>query len=395
MKAKRVSTRALMSFLILLTMAAPWAFAQDQGGAQKFKQEELDQVLAPIALYPDSLLAQVLMAATYPLEVVEADRWARANKNLKGEQLNAALDNIEWDPSVKALAAFPQVLAMMSEKLEWTQKLGDAFLAQEEEVMDTVQNLRAKAEAAGHLRTTNEQKVVVEEKVIQIEPVSPEVVYVPVYNPAIVFGSWWYPAFPPFFYCPPGVVLAPGIFWWFGPSVFVGPAWFTWGHWDWHHHTVNVNINRNVIINRTDIRRTDIQTRKWQHDATHRKGVAYRDEASRQRFGQTPRGSVESRRDFRGFEPRDRQTPGTVRQGLEQRREPGRTGRQSLEQHRETGGLSRPGAEPSRDRNAFGGMERGSEVRKESERGRQSREGMHESRSPGGKSGGGGGVRRP
>ena len=205
-------------------------------------------MLAPIALYPDSLLAQVLMAATYPLEVVEADRWVRANKNLKGDQLNDALDKMEWDPSVKALAAFPQVVAMMSEKLEWMQKVGDAFLAQEEDVMDTVQKLRAKAEAAGNLKTTNEQKIVVEEKVIRIEPVSPEVVHVPVYNPVVVYGPWWNPAFLPFIYYPPGVVLAPGAFWWFGPRVFVGPVWSRWGHWDWHHHTVYVNINRNVII---------------------------------------------------------------------------------------------------------------------------------------------------
>jgi len=374
MKTKKGSMRALISFFILLTVVPAWVFAQDQGGAQQFGEDELDQMLAPIALYPDSLLAQVLMAATYPLEVVEADRWVKANKTLKGDQLDAALDKVEWDPSVKALAAFPQVLAMMSEKLEWMQKLGDAFLAQEEDVMDAVQSLRAKAEAAGNLKTTDEQKVVVEEKVIRIEPASPEVLYVPVYNPVVVYGSWWYPAFPPFVYYPPGVVLAPGTFWWFGPRVFVGPAWSAWGRWDWHRRTVHVNINRNVIIRRTDIRRTDIQTRKWQHDAAHRKGVAYRGEGVRQRFGQAPRGSVEGRREFRGFEPRDRQAPETVRQGLEQRREAGAPGRHGLEPRKEAGGFSRPGAESIRERNAFGGLGQGSDVRRQSERGRQSRE---------------------
>ena len=385
MKTKRVSMCALISFLILLAMVSPWAFAEDQGGAPKFEQEELDQVLAPIALYPDSLLAQVLMAATYPLEVVEADRWVRANKDLKGDQLNDALDKMQWDPSVKALAPFPQVLAMMSEKLDWMQKLGDAFLAQEEDVMDAVQKLRAKAEEAGNLKTTNEQKVVVEEKVIRIEPASPEAVYVPVYNPVVVYGPWWYPAFPPFVYYPPGVVLAPGAAWWFGPRVFVGPVWSAWGRWDWHHRTVHVNINRNVIIRRADFRRADIETRKWQHEAAHRKGVAYGDERLRQRFSQPPKGSVEGRREFRGFEPRDRQTPEASRQGLEQRREAGRIGRQGLGPQKETGGFSRPAAEPIRDRNAFGGMGHGADVRRQSERGHQS----HDSGSPKGRSGGG------
>jgi hypothetical protein len=156
-----------------------WVFAQDQPATKKFKQEELDQMLAPIALYPDSLLAQILMAATYPLEVVVADRWAKANKNLKGDQLNDVLDKKDWDPSVKALVPFPQVLSMMSEKLEWTQKLGDAFLDQQDEVMDTVQKLRAKAGAAGNLKDTEEQKVIVKERGIEIEPAQPEVVYVP------------------------------------------------------------------------------------------------------------------------------------------------------------------------------------------------------------------------
>ena len=165
MKTKKIFIRTLIWLLILLTVTPLWVFAQDQPATKKFKQEELDQMLAPIALYPDSLLAQILMAATYPLEVVVADRWAKANKNLKGDQLNDALDKKDWDPSVKALVPFPQVLSMMSERLEWTQKLGDAFLDQQDEVMDTVQKLRAKAEAAGNLKDTEEQKVIVKEKV--------------------------------------------------------------------------------------------------------------------------------------------------------------------------------------------------------------------------------------
>ena len=133
MKTNRIFTHTLIWLLLLLTLSPLLVFAQDQPTSRRFGQEELDQMLAPIALYPDSLLAQILMAATYPLEVVQADRWVKANRNLSGDQLNDVLDNKEWDPSIKALVLFPQVLAMMSERLEWTQKLGDAFLDQEDE----------------------------------------------------------------------------------------------------------------------------------------------------------------------------------------------------------------------------------------------------------------------
>src|SRR5215472_12069466 len=162
--------------------------------APVFKPEELDQLLAPIALYPDDLLAQVLMAATYPLEIVQADRWVKDPKNakLKGEQLASALENQPWDPSVKSLVPFPQVLDMMSQQLDWTQKLGDAFLAQQKDVMDTVQRLRRKAQAAETLKT-NEQQVVKTEpasQTIVIQPANPQVVYVPAYNPTVVYGTW-------------------------------------------------------------------------------------------------------------------------------------------------------------------------------------------------------------
>jgi len=133
MKKRRTLKHPLTSLLLPLTLSPLLVFAQDQPTSRRFGQEELDQMLAPIALYPDSLLAQILMAATYPLEVVQADRWVKANRNLSGDQLNDVLDNKEWDPSIKALVLFPQVLAMMSERLEWTQKLGDAFLDQEDE----------------------------------------------------------------------------------------------------------------------------------------------------------------------------------------------------------------------------------------------------------------------
>ena len=317
MKTKRILVHTLIWLFILLALSPLPVFAQDQPAARRFGQEELDQMLAPIALYPDSLLAQILMAATYPLEVVQADRWAKANTNLPGDQLNDALDSKNWDPSVKALAPFPQVLAMMSERLEWTQKLGDAFLDQEDQVMDTVQKLRARAEAAGNLRDTEQQRVIVEEGDIVIEPAQPDIVFVPVYDPFVIYGPWWYPAFPPFFFPPPrGVVFVRGFGFW--PRIVVGRAWgHAWGHWDWRHHSINVNVDRRINVNRNiNVTRSSIQTTQWQHDVSHRKGVSYRNETTRERYGQSARGA-ETRRDFRGFgqETKSQQAPVATRQG--------------------------------------------------------------------------------
>jgi len=204
----------------------------------------------------------------------------------------------------------------------------------------------------------------VKERVIEIEPAQPEVVYVPVYDPTVIYGPWWYPAFPPFFFPPPpGVVIVRGIGFW--SRVTVSRAWgHAWGHWDWRHHYFNVNINRHININRNiSINRTNLQTTRWQHDVSHRKGVSYRNEATRERYGQSTRGA-ENRRDFRGFgqEPRYPQAPGATRKGLEQ--------------SKGAGGLDRQSLDRSRDRSAFGGMERGSDVRRQSDRGLQSRQSM-------------------
>jgi hypothetical protein len=154
-------------------------------------QEELDALLAPIALYPDGLLGQVLMASTYPLEVVEAERFLNQNPGLRGEALDEALVKKNWDPSVRSLAAYPRVLIMMSEKLEWTGRLGNAFLEDQGRVMDTVQNLRRRAEAAGNLKSNAEQSVVHDKETIVIESTQTEVVYVPVYDAAVVYGAWY------------------------------------------------------------------------------------------------------------------------------------------------------------------------------------------------------------
>jgi len=273
---------------------APQAAAAPAG--KSFSQEELDQLLAPIALYPDALLAQVLMASTYPLEVVEAARWVKANPSLKDKALEDALQQQSWDPSVKSLAVFPQVLAMMNEKLDWTQKLGDAFLAQQAEVLATAQSLRKKAQAQGALKDSEQQKVVTTQEnnttVIKIEPTNPEVVYVPTYNPTVVYGAWPYPAYPPYYYYPPGYV-AGGALLGFTAGVIVGGA--LWGNCNWGRGDVNVNVNRYNNFNRTNINNSN-----WNHNVNHRGAVPYRDKGVAQQYGRGQNANAASREQFRG-----------------------------------------------------------------------------------------------
>ena len=196
--------------------AAPPAQAQTE---QTLSKGQIEQLVAPIALYPDPLLTQVLMASTYPLEVVEAARWSQDNVAVKGAALGDAMQAQSWDPSVKALTAVPQTLLMMNDKLDWTQQLGDAFLAQQQDLLAAVQTLRAEAQAAGNLQSTPQQMVTTEapaagsasgsgQPPIVIEPVNPEVYYVPVYDPAAAYGAWSYPDYPPFYWSPPGFVAS-------------------------------------------------------------------------------------------------------------------------------------------------------------------------------------------
>jgi hypothetical protein len=288
--------------------AAPPAAAPPAPAQRLFSQQELDQILAPIALYPDALLAQILMASTYPFEVVQAARWLKAHPNLKGEELQAALQEQTWDPSVKGLTSVPQVLAMMDEKLDWTQKLGDAFLSQEQAVMDTIQSLRARAQAAGHLASTPQQTVVTQGQQISIVPATPGVIYVPVYDCGLVYGPWWWPA-PPYCWYPPGYVVY-GPFLYFGIGLIVGAA--IWGACDWGHHTVVVNVTHYNTYNHAH--RKDFH---WSHEVDHRRGVPYRDDATRQRFGRILPGA-ELRHDFRGYEQRGEYPAGAPRPTVEQ-----------------------------------------------------------------------------
>jgi len=300
----------------------------EQPSASPFKPEELDQLLAPIALYPDELIAQILTAATYPLEIVMAARWVADPKNatLKGDALAKALEGQSWDASVKSLVPFPSVLKMMSDKLDWTQKLGDAFLSQEADCLATVQSLRRRAAAAGTLKSTPQQKVTVqpratgeaptlpgppagepitmapvtEDQTISIAPADPQVVYVPSFNPATAYGAWPYPSYPPYAFPPPvgyGVAagLATGLA--FGAGVAITGALWGWGSPNWGAGNVTINANQ---FNSINANRNAIAGNTWQHNAAHRQGVAYRDGATAQRFGRGTTGAA-GRRDYRGF----------------------------------------------------------------------------------------------
>ena len=261
-----------------------------------FTQPELDQMLAPVALYPDSLLSQILMAATYPLEVVEAARWSRANAHLHGRDAVAAVEPMNWDPSVKSLVAFPRILAMMSDRLQWTRDLGDAFLEQEPHVMQTIQDLRRRAVAAGTLRSSGEVRVEQRDRLVFIEPADAEVAYVPYYDPVVAYGTWWWPAYPPVRWAPwPGYVAAgPRYAFYWGPAISVGAVFF-FGAFDWHrrHTKVIHRHEHNVYVDRTIVQRVNRGPlpvgSRWTHDPDHRRGVDYRSERVRHRVVQEQR----------------------------------------------------------------------------------------------------------
>ena len=265
------------SFALLLScsllLAAPGGIAYANQAAQSAEQppapaakqtpEESQQLVAPIALYPDALVSQILAGATYPTEIVEADRWIQEHPNLKGEDLANEVDKQTWDPSVKALAQFPSVLANMDKNLSWTSSLGDAYANQPNDVMDAVQAMRARAQKAGNLKSNQQVTVQTQGQTVIIEPADPEVVYVPTYDPWIVYGApviawpgwYWYPGL----YAPgPGIAFGMG----FGIGFFGGFGW-GWHHWgcDWGHRTVIYNHNTYIshsttIINRNHFDRT-------------------------------------------------------------------------------------------------------------------------------------------
>jgi hypothetical protein len=310
-RLSRLIVSALLWFAPIGAMAQQPTTAPTQ---PLLKPAELDQLLAPIALYPDPLLSEVLIASTYALEVVQADRWAKSNKALKGDALTGALAKQSWDDSVKSLVQVPDVLGMMSEQLDWAQKLGDAVLAQQADVMDAVQRLRARAHANGKLESTKQQTVTVktenQKQHVVIEPTSPDEIYVPYYEPAAVYGDWPYPDYAPYYFPPPagyfaGGVLATGVA--FAAGVAVRHAF--WGNCDWGRGNINVVTNRSANI-------ANVNRGRWEHNPDHRQGVRYNNADVRQKFAKTDiQAGKAARQEFRGkdgqkvLEP-DRGRPG-------------------------------------------------------------------------------------
>jgi uncharacterized membrane protein YgcG len=373
--------------------SAPGTAPAPTAAEAALRQEQLEQLLAPIALYPDALLAQVLMASTYPLEIVQAARWLKANPKVTGKALEDAMQKQRWDPSVKSLTAMPQVLEMMDAKIDWTQKLGDAFLAQQAQVMETVQTLRGKASAAGNLKSTPEQQVSTVQEggktVIVIEPANPQVVYVPTYDPTIVYGAWPYPAYPPYYYYPP--YYPGGGMFWFGTGMLIGAA--IWGGCNWGGGGVYINHHNYNNFNRTNIGGDS----NWRHNVDHRKGVAYRDQATARQYNRDFSRDASAREQFRGRAEGGRQATQRDAAGRDLGGSAGARDRAGTGRDGASAGTMDRGA-ASRDfsggrSSGFEGVGNGAGTRDISSRGNASRQSMG-ARSSGGFSRGGGGGGR-
>jgi len=296
--------RKLMTFVCVMLMVPGDTLlrAHDKGQEQaKIPSEQLDSLVAPIALYPDPLLAQTLACSTYPLEIIQLQQWLGKNNSLKDKALADAVQKQDWDPSVQALAAFPDLVKQLSDNIKWTTDLGNAFLAQQNDVMDAVQRMRVKAKDNGNLKSTEQQKVetkVIESKsVVVIQPSSPEVVYVPSYNPTVVYGAPAYP-YPPIAYPPPGYYAA-GMAISFGVGMAMGAAWGGCCGWNagWGGGNNNVYVNRsnnfvnnsNRNYNRQSVNRGN--GNGWQHNPQHRGGAPYSNNQVASKFNGTTRGS--------------------------------------------------------------------------------------------------------
>jgi len=265
---------ALFALLVVCVLGPAPCFAQESAAADAsppLSAAQLDSLTAPVALYPDALVAQILTAATYPLEVVEAAHWLEdpSNAALRGDALAAVLEHEDWDLSVKSLVPFPDTLRMMERNLQWTEQIGDAFLAQQSDVMDSIQRLRKLAISAGTLKSTPQQTVWNQDNEIVVEPVSPEVVYVPYYNPSIVYGAWPWAEYAPISFPPPqGIYLS-------GPTVVFGvgftvirPLW-GWSYWSWPRHGLFIPPHLPHTW--------PLRPGPWRHDPDHRRGLPYPD----------------------------------------------------------------------------------------------------------------------
>jgi len=249
----------------------------------QFSQAELDQMLAPIALYPDTLLTHILIAATYPIEVIDADRFLSQNKNSSENEINNKAANKDWDPSVKALLPFPRILQSLSEDLTWMRKLGDAFLQGESQVLASIQTLRQKADQAGNLSQMDNVNIVREKQTIIIEPAQPEVVYVPYYDTRVVYGSWHWSHYPPvYWHRPLHYSNYHGPFYWHSGVHIAFDFFFSAFHWNNHHVVRHHHKKRYYHSNRRIA--TSHHAKRWSHNPHHRKGVAYRSNKMKHRY---------------------------------------------------------------------------------------------------------------
>lgn len=343
---------AAVAFVLLVAAGALGAVRDVRAQSTAFTPQELGQLLAPIALYPDALLSQTLIAAGYPSEVTQAADWLRRNPQWKGKGDDAvrAADAQPWDASVRSLVAFPQVLEMMDANRDWMQQVGDAFVGQRADTMSAVQALRVQAELAGNLKSNEEVTVSREAQTVVIRQASPQVIYVPVYDPGMVYGPWPYPTYPPYYLPPPpgyyvGSALAAGIA--FGVGIAITNA--IWGGFDWGRGDVTINVNH---FNNVHVSNTQIYSRnpgRWEHDRTHRRDVPFGDRSSRERV---QRAAVTSRdrSEFAGFDRSAPQAgtraPSAARPAVADRAAP-----QPV--------AGRPAARPAvADRGSFDGLER-------------------------------------
>jgi len=383
--------RGLLRALFVLALLAPCgAWAE----GKTFGDEQIDQMLAPIALHPDALLSQVLMASTYPLDVADAVKWSAAHPDQDGDDAVKAVEGEDWDPSVKSLVAFPQVLAMMGEKPEWVQDLGDAFLAQPEHMMDRIQYLRRKSEEAGYLKSDEQmsvthedaqpqadssstveaepaqtsQTVVVEQappQTIVIQQTNPQVVYVPAYNPTVVYGAWWWPRFRPWFWHPVGWGFGGAVMRGIGFGIGVGITNALWGGFNWGRGSVNVNVNRFNNVNVNNRINSRNRNANWNHNPDRRRGTPYRDDRSREKFSQRNEGGGR-RDDHRGRDSQRDASRDRARQSLSDRGADPAKGRDKLRNDPQTreraqqsanrdGARDRQGRDGARDRQAGAG----------------------------------------
>src|SRR5580704_13153265 len=383
-----------------------------QEDAPKIPPDQLDSLVAPIALYPDPMLAQVLAASTYPLEIIQLQQWLSKNPGLKDKALVDAVEKQSWDPSVQGLAAMPDVVKRLADDIQWTTDLGNAFLAQQNDVMEAVQRMRQKAQDQSNLKSTEQQKVetkVVESKqVIVIEQANPQVVYVPSYNPTVVYGPPVYP-YPPVAYPPPGYYAA-GMAISFGVGLAMGAAWGGgWGYncgWGGGNNNININNNNNFInnSNRQNVGNRPSQQpnggrgNSWQHNPQHRGGTPYSNRGTANKYGGTSRGASVADRQSNARQ-QFRQQGASQRPATSDRGGAGGGRQQAGASNRASGG----GRDRAGDRQvsrssgggnsgAFGGSSRsGSATKASSSRGSSS---MGGGSRGGGSRGGGGGRRR-